>query len=158
MRADAAQAVEEMPGSGLDYRPADDFLSFRDVATHIHDVSQGMIGMLLAGDTQFTGPDWREKRKQYVRPLPDGAGPAEIAAALRRTLDEDCDKLARQSPEFLAGTVDKFDGTHPTRMELLLFIREHELTHRAQLFVYLRMNGVIPPTTRRRLAAQKQST
>ena len=34
-------------------------------------------------------------------------------------------------------------------------LKEHELTHRQQLFMYLRLNGVVPPTTRRRQAKAK---
>ena len=37
-------------------------------------------------------------------------------------------------------------------MEMLQFVKEHELTHRAQLFVYMRLKGIVPATTRRRLA------
>jgi uncharacterized damage-inducible protein DinB len=33
-------------------------------------------------------------------------------------------------------------------------IKEHELTHRQQLFTYLRLKGLVPATTRRRLAKQ----
>ena len=29
-------------------------------------------------------------------------------------------------------------------------MKEHELTHRAQLFMYLRLKGIVPSTTRRR--------
>jgi len=36
---------------------------------------------------------------------------------------------------------------------MLQFAKEHELTHRAQLFMMLRLKGMVPPTTRRRLAA-----
>jgi uncharacterized damage-inducible protein DinB len=37
---------------------------------------------------------------------------------------------------------------------MLQFVKEHELTHRAQLFLYMRMKGIVPATTRRRLAKQ----
>ena len=62
--------------------------------------------------------------------------------------------LAAQSPEFFAQIVTRMDGQRVTRLELLTMIKEHELTHRAQLFLYLRMKGLVPATTRRRLAKQ----
>jgi uncharacterized damage-inducible protein DinB len=34
------------------------------------------------------------------------------------------------------------------------FVKEHELTHRSQLFLYMRLKGLVPPTTRRRQAKQ----
>ena len=46
--------------------------------------------------------------------------------------------------------VTKWDGARLTRLEMLQFVIEHEVAHRMQLFVYLRMNGVVPPTTKRR--------
>ncbi len=33
---------------------------------------------------------------------------------------------------------------------MLQFIKEHELTHRSQMFVYMRLKGIVPATTRRR--------
>jgi len=39
-----------------------------------------------------------------------------------------------------------------TRLEMLQFVKEHELTHRQQLFMYLRLKGTVPATTRRRMA------
>jgi uncharacterized damage-inducible protein DinB len=50
--------------------------------------------------------------------------------------------------------VTGFDGQKITRLETIQFIQEHELTHRAQLFVYLRLKGIVPATTRRRQAKQ----
>ena len=44
------------------------------------------------------------------------------------------------------------NGVTLTRLEMLQSLKEHELTHRAQLFLYLRMKGIVPATTRRRLA------
>jgi uncharacterized damage-inducible protein DinB len=35
---------------------------------------------------------------------------------------------------------------------MVQFMKEHELTHRSQLFLYLRLKGIVPATTRRRLA------
>lgn len=46
------------------------------------------------------------------------------------------------------------DGVRLTRLEFLQWIKEHELTHRQQLFMYLRLKGLTPSTTRKRLARQ----
>lgn len=50
--------------------------------------------------------------------------------------------------------ITSFDGLRVTRLETVQMAKEHELTHRAQLFLYLRMKGIVPATTRRRLAKQ----
>ena len=52
--------------------------------------------------------------------------------------------------EILAISVDE----EAARYKVGRFVKEHELTHRSQLFMYLRLKGVVPATTRRRLAMQ----
>jgi len=148
VREDAALAVEQMPAAQLDYRPQDDLMSFREVAAHILDTGCGLAGLLLDGETDFTAPDFRRNLERYRRPLPET--PAGIAAELRAAVAADCAALSGQTPEFFAGMVTKWDGARLTRLEMLQFVIEHEVAHRMQLFVYLRMNGVVPPTTKRR--------
>ncbi len=77
-----------------------------------------------------------------------------LASELRSRLDERLPALAARTPEFYAGIVTRFDGQQVTRLEMLQTAKEHELTHRAQLFLYLRLKGIVPVTTRRRQAAK----
>jgi uncharacterized damage-inducible protein DinB len=68
---------------------------------------------------------------------------------------ERCQQLAAQPPEFFSEMMTRhFDLQKLTRMEMLQFVKEHELTHRSQLFMYLRLKGIVPATTRRRQAKQ----
>jgi uncharacterized damage-inducible protein DinB len=86
--------------------------------------------------------------------LDAGAGAPELAAALRDSLEERTKRLAAQPAEFFSHIITRFDGQKVTRLEMVQTIKEHELTHRAQLFMYLRLKGMVPATTRRRLAKQ----
>jgi uncharacterized damage-inducible protein DinB len=72
-------------------------------------------------------------------------------------LDQRTAQLAAQTADFFAQVITRFDGQRVTRLEMLQFAKEHELTHRAQLFVYLRLKGIVPATTRRRMAKQQQA-
>jgi uncharacterized damage-inducible protein DinB len=81
-------------------------------------------------------------------------GAALLASELRARLDERLPALAAQSPEFYAGIITRFDGQQVTRLEMIQTIKEHELTHRSQMFLYLRLKGIVPVTTRRRQAAK----
>lgn len=153
-RADAAQAVEDMPADGLDFRPQPDLMSFREIAEHILHVGRGLTAMLLDGETDFSRPDFREKLARHAAALPPDCGPAVLAGEMRRLLEQDCRSLAGQPPEFFSELVTKFDGTRLTRLEMLEFVKDHELAHRAQLFLYLRLKGIVPPTTRRKLAGK----
>jgi hypothetical protein len=73
---------------------------------------------------------------------------------MRESVQERCAALAAQTPEFFDEMVTRFDGQQVSRLEMLQTIKEHELTHRAHLFLCLRMKGIVPATTKRRLAAQ----
>jgi uncharacterized damage-inducible protein DinB len=153
VRQDTAGAVEEFPADDLDYRPTPDLATFREIARHILDSSHGLTGMLLAGEPVFGGPDFRDRLKPHFLQLPKDLGGPELAAALRESVEQRAGELAARSPEFYAEVVTRF-GVPVTRLEMLQFVKEHELTHRQQLFMYLRLKGIVPATTRRRLAAQ----
>ncbi len=156
IRNDTAQAVEDMPAAGLEFRATPDSMTFRDLARHVLDAGSGLTGLLLAGLDNFQTPEFRDLMKQHASGLPTDADGPSLAAALRASVEERCAALAAQPPEFFSGMMTRFDGVKVTRLEMLQFIKEHELTHRSQMFVSLRLNGVVPSTTRRRLAAQKK--
>ena len=154
IRQDTAAAVEDFPAGEMDYKPTPDVATFREIARHILDASDGLTGMLLDGDENFAGSDFRERLKPHMRALPADAGPAELAGALRESVAQRTEQLAARPAEFFERIITRFDGQQVTRLEMVQTIKEHELTHRAQLFMYLRLKGIVPATTRRRLAKQ----
>jgi uncharacterized damage-inducible protein DinB len=153
IRQDTAQAVEDFPAGELDFKPVADVMTFREIARHILVAGHGLTGLLLAGEEHLGGPQFREKMARFAT-LPADAGAADLVRELRTSVAQRCPELAAQSPEFYAGIITRADGAQVTRLEMLQFVKEHELTHRSQLFMYLRMKGIIPSTTRRRLAKQ----
>jgi uncharacterized damage-inducible protein DinB len=106
--------------------------------------------LLLDGVDNMATPEFRAMRAKYAADLPKTDDAASLASALRGRLETDRARLASQSPEFYAGEIIRFDGQRVTRLEMIQLLKEHELTHRAQLFMYLRLKGIVPPTTRRR--------
>jgi hypothetical protein len=54
---------------------------------------------------------------------------------------------------FWAREVTHFSGARVTMMEMMLLVRQHDAEHRAQAAVLSRMRGIVPATTRKRLAA-----
>jgi uncharacterized damage-inducible protein DinB len=153
VRQDTAQAVEEFPAGELDYKPTPDLMTFREIARHILIAGHGLTGLLLQGEQELGGPQFREKMAQFAL-LPEGAGAADLARELRASVEQRAAELAAQSLEFYSGMITRVDGMRVTRLEMLQFVKEHELTHRSQLFMYLRLKGIVPATTRRRLAKQ----
>lgn len=157
VRQDTAQAVEDFPAAELDFKPTGDVMTFREAARHILEASHAITGMLLDGVENLQTPQFREMVQRYVAELPEARDAAALAAELRRNLEMRSAQLAGRPPEFFAHVITRFDGQRVTRLEMLQFAKEHELTHRAQLFLYLRLKGIVPVTTRRRIAKQAQA-
>jgi uncharacterized damage-inducible protein DinB len=155
VRRDTAQAVLDMPGGELGFQPAPELMTFGQIARHVLDAGQALVGLLMDGVEDWSTPGFRETMKQYFSKLPESATAAELAGELNAAVDRACESLARRPAEFYAGMMTRFDGQRVTRLEMLQFTKEHELTHRSQMFVYLRLKGVVPPTTRRRLAQRQ---
>jgi len=152
VRADAAAAVREFPAADRDFRATPELMTFGEIARHILDAGHGLTGILLAGETDFQDAGFRGKLAGYYSGLTDAAGPEELAGAMERLAAERIEELRGQSTEWWAAVVRKWDGQELTRLEYIQFVKEHELTHRSQLFLYMRLKGLTPPTTRRRMA------
>src|SRR5450759_267327 len=144
VREDTALAVEDFPAAELDFRPVPELASFREIARHILDASHGLTGLLLEGVDNFATPQFREMLNRHVSKLPEDSDARALAAELRTALASRCDELAAQSQEFYSSEITRFDGQRVTRLEMLQFVKEHELTHRAQLIVCLRLKGIVP--------------
>jgi uncharacterized damage-inducible protein DinB len=155
VREDTAQAVEDFSAHDLDYKPTADLMSFREIARHTLEAGHALTSALLNGVDNMATPEFRQTMGTYVAELPKTEGTGALASALRTTLAADAAKLAAQSAEFYSGEITRFDGQRVTRLEMLQAVKEHELTHRSQLFMYLRLKGVVPSTTRRRQAKAK---
>jgi uncharacterized damage-inducible protein DinB len=155
IRSDTAQAVEEFPVTDFDYKPGEDVMTFGEIATHILQAGHALTGALLDGVDNLAVPEFRAILGKYIAQLPPHGNPAELASALRSTVEARCAELAAMPPDFYSAMMTRFDGQTVTRLEMLQTIKEHELTHRSQMFMYLRLKGLVPATTRRRLAKAK---
>jgi uncharacterized damage-inducible protein DinB len=127
-------------------------MSFGEIARHILQSSHALTGMLLDGVDNLATPQFREMINKYVAELPAAKDANALARELRSQLNSRVAQLASQPASFYAGEITRFDGQRVTRLEMLQGVKEHELTHRQQLFMYLRLEGIVPPTTRRRQA------
>ena len=130
------QTLEWVPEEKLSWSPKDGVRSFADQFLHIARVEEYHARGLLGGD-------WNMER--YFSRLP-----AITRASLREVLNET-----------RAGTLAGLDALDPSRLDepatvpdvpvrwtlraWLWYLVEHEVHHKAQLALYLREIGVVPP-------------
>lgn len=153
IRNDTVQAVLDFPADSLDEKPLAELMSFRETAIHILDAGLGLSGVLLDGIDNLSTPEFRPMLKKYSANLPADASAQAIADALSNAMQQSLLRLSEKGADFYAGEITRMDKARVTRLEMLQFVKEHELAHRAQLFLFLRLKDIVPPTTRRRLAA-----
>lgn len=152
VREDTAQAVEDFSAHSLDYKPVAELMSFGEIGRHILEAGYALTGMLLEGADNLATPQFREMLHKHAAKLPATEGAGALARELRSAMQSRLAELSAKPADFFAGEITRMDGQRATRLELIQMMKEHELTHRAQLFLYLRMKGMVPPTTRRRMA------
>ena len=155
VRQDTAQAVLDFPESEFDFKATPELMSFAELARHILDAGHALTGMLLDGVENLATPQFREMIGKYKPQLPEKLDAATLASELRKSVETRSRELAGRDADVFSGVITRFDGQRVTRLEMLQSVKEHELTHRSQMFVYLRLKGIVPATTRRRLAQQK---
>jgi uncharacterized damage-inducible protein DinB len=152
IRRDTVQAWLDMPADDAAFQPTPDLMKYRDLAVHILNASHALTMVLLSGETDFAAPGFRERMRAHFVDA-SGLDAPGLAAQLEAMLEADAAQVKANPDEaFWSAIMTRFDGTPVTRLEMLQFAKEHELTHRSQMFMYLRLKGVVPPTTRRRLA------
>jgi uncharacterized damage-inducible protein DinB len=157
VRQDTAQAVEDFPAAELDFKATPDLMTFGELARHVLDAGHALSGMLIDGVDNLATPEFREMVGRYKPQLPERLDAATLASELRKSVETQTAALSAKGEDFFSGMITRFDGQRVTRLEMLQFIKEHELTHRSQMFMYLRLKGIVPATTRRRQAKQKSA-
>ena len=160
VRKNTIQVAEEIPEDKYSFKPTPDTMSVREILAHL-----------------AATPDWAEachftEKKANVA-MEDfgrwmGANAARektltSKAAIVAALKEGGEKFARclesGSDEQLGEIVTLPNGSK-SRFEMILGVKEHEMHHRAQLFLIQRMLGIVPHLTRarqERMAAQPRS-
>ena len=127
-----AIVLAAVPDAKLGYQPQEDMFSLRQLVTHIVRAEVGLTRSALAGSTQKIDLDLSESSVE------------QLVEAFNKHHAELVEEVSQLAPEQLKEEVE-FAGHRLSRKALLNVMTEHEISHRGQLFVYLRLVGVQPP-------------
>jgi uncharacterized damage-inducible protein DinB len=142
------RAVEALPSDRFDWKPQPEMFTARDMIVHIAEAERGWIHTIVDGGTDEEWVVPHEDPQQGWRTVIDAPDHAALLGLLetwhrptQHWLGQPASNLNRVI------TVDRRDGREwrYTLHWILDHVQEHELHHRAQLNVYLRLMGVEPP-------------
>jgi uncharacterized damage-inducible protein DinB len=154
VRKNTIAVAEDIPEEKYSFRAAPDTMSVGEILAHLaatpHWANQCHF---VDQKVEVTMDDFGRWMGEVGRNSATLKTKAEIVAALKADGDAFAAGLDAITDEQLAEKVTLPNGVK-TRFEMLLGVKEHEMHHRAQLFLIERMVGIVPHLTRARQAAQ----
>ena len=129
--------AEEMPEEKYEYKASEESMTFAENLMHIAWAMDWHSESLLGGRN---ARDWNTDTELKV----DNKSKKEMIATINKTFNKTI-KLLREFD------TDKFNdkldylGLNRTNRQIILLLADHITHHRAQLLVYMRLNGLKPP-------------
>lgn len=129
------EVAEAMPAELYNYQPTEDVFTFAEQLMH------------TAANIYFLNATYiQDKEMEEFDLETEGKSKEEIIQLLREaiaTVDASYQALA---PEEENESVNLFSRIDTNKKRIFLLIRDHMTHHRGQLVIYLRMNGIEPPS------------
>jgi hypothetical protein len=136
-RTNFIAAAEAMPSSRYGFKPTPAQMSFGDVIGHIGAGSDALCSSI--------GGVAAPKRS----PVAAGAPKEKLVARLREAFQFCESALATVNDSRLGEKVPYFGDREISRAQVMVAAAEEWASHYSQIAVYLRLNGVLPPTAKR---------
>src|SRR5580693_6268049 len=130
-------AVEAMPAEKFNYKPTADQMTFGHLVVHIAETND----LLCSKAAAVPAPK--------VEEVKDTDPKDKLVAALRASFDFCSDALAKMDDSKLAETAEIFPGRQGSRAWASIILAGAWADHYAEAAMYLRLNGVLPPTAKK---------
>ncbi len=130
-------AVEAMPADKFNYKPTADQMTFGHLIVHMAETND----LLCTKAAAVSAPKVNEVKETDSKD--------KLVAALKASFDFCSDALAKMDDSKLAETTEGFGGNKVTRAWISLVLAGAWSDHYAEAAMYLRLNGVLPPTAKK---------
>ena len=130
-------AVEAMPADKFNYKPTPDQMTFGHLVAHMIEANNG----LCSGAAAVPAPKVEEAKESDPKD--------KLVAALKASFDFCSDALAKMDDSKLAETTEVFHGHEASRAWASIVLASSWADHYAEAAMYLRLNGVLPPTAKK---------
>jgi uncharacterized damage-inducible protein DinB len=130
-------AVEAMPAEKLNYKPTADQMTFSHLVVHMAETND----LLCSKAAAVPSPKVDEVKETDSKD--------KLVAALKASFDFCSDALAKMDDSRLAETTEIFPGRQGSRAWASMILAGAWADHYAEASMYLRLNGVLPPTAKK---------
>jgi hypothetical protein len=130
-------AVEAMPADKFDYKPTPDQMTFGHLVAHM----VGANNTLCSKAAAVPAPK--------VDEVKESDGKDKLVSALKASFDFCSDTLAKMDDSKLGETTEVFEGKQASRAWASMVLASSWADHYAEAAMYLRLNGVLPPTAKK---------
>jgi hypothetical protein len=130
-------AVEAMPADKFNYKPTADQITFGHLVAHMGEANN----LLCSKAAAVPAPK--------VEEVKDTDSKDKLVAALKASFDFCADALTKMDDSKLGETTDGPGGQQLSRAGFALRIASNWADHYAEAAMYLRLNGILPPTAKK---------
>jgi len=148
VRKGLIEEASQIPDDQFSFRATPDTRSVSELLQHVVESQKMLVGESCQPDTNLMRQSFADHIKEYaseVASVQDKNGLLE----LMRSSMETSEACIRTGGEQLKDMMRRFDGKEMSKLDFLTFAVAHEMYHRGQLTVYLRLMGIEPALTRR---------
>jgi uncharacterized damage-inducible protein DinB len=146
VRPGLIRLVEALPAQGFDFKPKPELMTAREMIVHIAEGERSWIHSVLEGAPEEEWVVPLDDPSQGYRLAVEAPDHASMLALLERWHRPTQAWLDRPESDLAHTVVSESRGRTYTAHWILDRVHEHDIHHRAQLGVYLRMLGIEPPS------------
>ncbi len=137
--------AEKMPEENYSFKPTPDVRSFGQLVGHIADAQYGICSMAI-------GEPNPKKEIEKTK-----TSKAELVSSLKEAVDY-CNKAFAGMTDAQGSQMVKMMGYNMAKLTVLSVNTAHTDEHYGNMVTYMRLKGIVPPSTARNSAPAKQST
>ena len=148
VRAGLIDEAQTIPADQFAFKATPDMRPVAGVLQHVVESQKMLTGEVCRADTNLFRQSFADQIKTYAPGVSETDDKDRLIDLLRRSMDETEECLRRAGDE-LQNEMKRFDGRQIAKHDFLSFAIAHEMYHRGQLTVYLRLLGIEPVLTKR---------
>src|SRR5271154_1669749 len=131
-KGDLLKAADRMPAEDYGFKPTPDVRTFGQLLAHVIDAQMGFCSSVKGEPRKLNAASKTSK--------------TDLVAALKESFDE-CDSAFDLMTPETAGKMIKSGNTERSKLGVLLYATLHDTEEYGYMAMYLRLKGLVPPST-----------